>query len=305
MKLSILCLLPIASMAFAPGNLPSRVAPMRTSTLVTNSEIDEACEKVTSTTEEYVGKADSLILNRAMRFVDHAPMIVTLKALTAKAGISASMWSVTSNPGAFAGLGTALAVPTWCYNIWTLMAVTQVASILKSSLASEGNELSQADITSSAVANFAAMRMIDSATPLRDTALAALISGYALRQGDSDGAVTVHKAAMQLMSSFTTVLTVLGVASTVCSKIPLLASSSELIAWVGIASYYVLATRAANGTVKKAVNAGVVGGMLWSTLAGGVSITANVGSLFTNIGIAGMAYVAYRSIDSARQAVFA
>jgi hypothetical protein len=305
MKLSILCLLPIASMAFAPGHLPSRVAPMRPSTLIARNEIDEACEKVTSTTEEYVGKADNLILNRAMRFFDHAPMIVTLKALTEKAGISAKMWSVSSNPGAFAGVGTALAVPTWCYSIWTLIAVTQAASIVKSALASDGNELAQSDITASAVANFVAMRTIGSATPLRDTALTALVSGYALRQGNADGAVTVHKAAMQLMSSFTTVLTVLGLASAVCGKIPLIADASELISWVGVAAYYVVATREANGTVKKAVNAGVIGGMLWATLAGGVSIAANVGSLFKNVGIVGMTYVAYRSINSAREAVFA
>jgi len=43
--------------------------------------LDDTCESCVSTTEKYVGKADDLVLNRAMRVVDHAPAFVTLKAL--------------------------------------------------------------------------------------------------------------------------------------------------------------------------------------------------------------------------------
>ena len=188
MKFSLAFLLPALALGFAPQG---RLAPMRSSSLVTRNELDDACEKISDTTEDYMGKADSLVLNRAMRFVDHAPMILTLKALTEKAGISARMWSISSNPGAFAGLTTALSVPTWCYNVWVLVAVAQAASIAKSALASDGNELSQADITANAATNFVAARAIGSANPLRDTALVALVSGYSLRQGNSDGAARV------------------------------------------------------------------------------------------------------------------
>jgi len=43
--------------------------------------LDDTAENCVSTTEKYVGKADDLVLNRAMRVVDHAPAFVTLKAL--------------------------------------------------------------------------------------------------------------------------------------------------------------------------------------------------------------------------------
>ena len=43
--------------------------------------LDDTAESCVSTTEKYVGKADDLVLNRAMRVVDHAPAFVTLKAL--------------------------------------------------------------------------------------------------------------------------------------------------------------------------------------------------------------------------------
>jgi len=43
--------------------------------------LDDTAESCVTTTEKYVGKADDLVLNRAMRVVDHAPAFVTLKAL--------------------------------------------------------------------------------------------------------------------------------------------------------------------------------------------------------------------------------
>lgn len=41
----------------------------------------------------------------------------------------------------------ALDVPTMSFEIWTLICVFQVLSLAKSALASNGNELSQSDIT--------------------------------------------------------------------------------------------------------------------------------------------------------------
>jgi len=304
MKLSILFLLPAASIAFAPARFPGHaVAPMRSPNLVFRNELDDACETVVGTTEDLIGKADDLALSRVMRAVDHAPMIFTLRALCDKAGISAKMWSVSSNPSAFAGLTTALTVPTWCFHVWALIAVAQMASVTKSVLAADANELSQADITANSAANFMAARAIGSANPLQDTLLAALVSGYALRKGSGGGAVTVHKAAMQLMSSFTSILAILGLVSAASARIPLLCDQAQLINWIGISAYYAIATRSGNGTVRKAVNAGVAGGIIYSTLQGGLNLSLNVGSIATNIGVVGMAYVAYESINRLRKAV--
>jgi hypothetical protein len=305
MKLSLLLLLPVASVAFAPVQLPSRVVPMRSSSLVTRNELDDACEKVTDTTEEYIGKADDLIVSRVMRVADHGPMIWTLKALADKAGMSATRVGICAAPATFTGLGTALAVPTWCFNVWALIAVAQVASVAKSALASDGNELSQADITAHSVANWVAARAIGSATPLRDTLLTAVVSGYALRKGHGSGDVNVHNVALQLMASFSTVLSVLGLVSAISARIPLLNGASEIVSLLGVASYYVMATRSDNGTIKKAVNAGVVAGMLYAAVSGGISVSMSVSSLLINVGLAGTVYVAYESVNRLRKAAFA
>lgn len=303
MKFSLVFLLP-ATLAFSPSHLPGRTAIRQPSTLVTRNELDDVCEKVTSTTEEYVGKADSLILSRAMRVVDHAPMLCTLKALTDKAGISASIKGITSDPAAFGGISTALAVPTWCFNVWTLIAVAQVASAARSILVADGNELSQADITANTAANFVAARTIGSSSPLKDTILTALVSGYALRVGSSSGSVDIHKAGMQLMSSFTTVLAVLGVVEAVASHIPILSGQAQIIRLFGVLSYYGVATRDGNGTVKKAVTGGVAAGMLYAAVSGGISISASITSVLSNVGTIGLAYVAYQAVNRARKAIF-
>ena len=78
-----------------------------------------------------------------------APAFVTLKTLADAGGLSASLSSIVSHPETFkaAGLDMALDVPTMSFEIWTLICVFQVLSLAKSALASNGNELSQSDIT--------------------------------------------------------------------------------------------------------------------------------------------------------------
>lgn len=299
MKLSLLFLLPVASLAFAPVRVPSAV-PMR-SLVVTRNEVDDACEKITDKTEDVLDKADSMVLGRAMRFVDHAPILVTLKALAEKAG--SSKWGIDASASAFTGLSTALAVPTWCFNIWALVAVAQIASVAKSALAEDQNELSQKDISTTALSNFLAARTIGSSCALGDTALTAVVSGYALRKNANDGAVTIHSAAMQLVSSFTTVLTVLGTISWAAAQLPFMDGRTELVSGLGIAAYYIMATRGGNGTVKKAVNAGIIGGILYARLAEGVSFTLSTANLFSGITLVGTAYVAYEAINRLRKAV--
>lgn len=306
MKLLSILLLPVAAVAFAPEHASlAAVTKHRGGELAIRNSLDEAADKIVSTTEEYVGKADDIVLNRAMRVVDHAPAFFTLKALADAGGISASLGGIASNPEAFQGLGTALSVPGVTFNVWAAICAFQALSLAKSALATEGNELSQADITATAAANFMATRAVGSANPLRDTILTALVSGYAVRNGSAGGDATIHSASLQLMSSFTTVLSVLGLVSAVGAKIPVVADSANAISLLGIASYYVMVTREGNGTVKKAVNAGILGGMLVNALKGGVSFSLSVGSLLTNVGLLGTAYVAYEGINRLRNAVFA
>jgi hypothetical protein len=295
MKLSILFLIPLAATAFAPVARPSA------SRIKLFNEVDDACETVTSTTEDIVKKVDSLALTRVMRFVDHAPMLLTLKCLADKAGMSIARSGITAGSGAFGGLATALPVSSWAFNIYAVAAVAQLASIAKSSLAENSNELSQGTITATAATNFMVTRAIGSANPLRDTALVALVSAHSLRTNGGDGAVTVHNAAVQLVSSFTTVLTVLGVVSAIAGKISFINAGVTSI--LGLASYYIMATRAGNGTVKKAVNAGIIGGVVYSRIAAGIKISLDLSSVVAAATTIGAAYVAYGAIDRLRKAV--
>jgi len=85
----------------------------------------------------------------------------------------------------------------------------------------------------------------------------------------------------------------------------MVSDSANLVSLLGIAAYYVMVTREGNGTVKKAVNAGVLGGMLVSSLKGGVSISLSVCSLVSNVLLAGTAYLAYEGVNRLKTAVFA
>jgi len=293
MKLSILFLLPAMSMAFAPLHI--RALPKT----IAKNQVTSIVDTINTKAEDTIGKADDLLISRAMRFADHAPILFTLKALVDKAG--ASRWGIDVAPSAFSGVGTALSIPTSVFNIWALICVCQLASVAKSALADGGNELSQADITATAIANIMATTAIGSATPLRSTALTALMSGYALRRNGADGAVTIHKAPLQLMSSFTTVLTVLGGVSALAARLPILNGSTEIVSTLGVGAYYVLATRNGNGTVKKAVNAGVLGGILYARLAAsGIALTT---SSLLSVSLVATLYVAYEAAKKLKNAI--
>jgi hypothetical protein len=268
--------------------------------------IDDVGEKVIDTTEEYVKKADDVILGRLMRIMDHAPAFVTLKALADAGGISASLSSIVSHPETFqsAGLDMALDVPTMSFEIWTLICVFQVLSLAKSALASNGNELSQSDITALAMSNWVAARAIGSENPLLDTMIVALVSGYALRNNaNGSGDATIHNTSLQLMSSFTTVLSVLGSVAWVSHKIPILADSASIVGLLGLASYHVMATREGNGTVKMFVNAGILFGMLLGAMEGGFDLSVTPENLMKTIMRVGTAYVAWEGIERFRAAI--
>lgn len=273
--------------------------------------LDDTAESCVSTTEKYVGKADDLVLNRAMRVVDHAPAFVTLKALADAAGVdlgltpAAIMALVSGGANADCGLATALSIPAFMMStVAKAYILFQALSLAKSALASDENELSQSDITAATATNFVAARAIGSANPLRDTIITALVSGFAIRNGSASGDPSIHNIAPQLLSSFATVVAVLGLVNSVAAKIPILSDCASAISLLGIGAYYAMVTRGGNSTVKKAVNAGVLGGMLVNSLKDGVSFSLSLGSLMTNVVLAGTAYLAYRAVDSLRSAVF-
>mmetsp|Transcript_2776 Transcript_2776/g.8162 ORF Transcript_2776/g.8162 Transcript_2776/m.8162 type:complete len:310 (+) Transcript_2776:66-995(+) len=308
MKLSALILLPATALAFAPQQPVSLFPTSRVSKVAlrdVRDDFDDAVKKIEDTTEDYVGKADELVINRGMRLANHFPVLITLKALADKAGMSASInGGIVAAPEAFGGLSTALSVPTWCFNVWALAAVAQLASVAKSALSSDRDELSQADITSGAVSNWAAARMVGSANPLRDTIVAAVVSGFAMRNQNADGAVNIHTASTQLIASFTTTLAILGTISAAVARIAFLQDIPEATTLLGVAAMYVINARAGNGTVKKTVNSGIIAGILYNRLLQGVTFAFNGASIMSNLGLLAMATVATDSLNNLRKAVF-
>lgn len=293
MKFSLcLLILPAMAAAFAPAPRLSHPS------VQLKSSIAEIPDEVISKTEELVGKADDVVLKRAMRFADHAPILITLRMLAEKAG-DASKLGVNIHPAS--AVASPLAIPGWSGYVWSIIAICQLASVAKSTLADGGNDLSQQDITTLSVSNYAASQALGSANPLASTAALALVSGYAAREGNGAGEVTIHNAALQLMSSFATVLTVMGGVSALAARVGLLDGRTEIVRTLAVGAYYLLVNRAGNSTVKKSVNAGILGGYLWARMAAsGIAFTT---SSLLSVSLVGAAYVTFLAVMKVKDAV--
>lgn len=123
-------LLPLLTAAFTPQQPVVRSALFqRDAALVTEpAALNEFNGGVTSKVESALGLADDLVLKRLMRFVNHAPVVVTLGNLlnqlgSAKYGldIAPSALSIASPAG--------LAVPQWIGYSLRVAAVAQMAAV--------------------------------------------------------------------------------------------------------------------------------------------------------------------------------
>jgi len=83
------------------------------------------------------------------------------------------------------------------------------------------------------------------------------------------------------MSSFTTVLTILATILKTASYVPFLAGKESIISLAGYYAYYALVTREDNGTVKKSVNAGIIGGILWNKITTGALNFGSIGAVLS------------------------
>jgi hypothetical protein len=296
MRVAAFFLLPVLAFSFAPQQ-SIRTVPTR----LTGNAVDDLCSDVVSKTEAVVEKADNLILKRAMRFVNHFPAFYTLKQFATAAGscklgadAAASTFSYSSP--------ALLALPTWLNNIWRVACVFQIASLAKSALASDSDELSQGDISALAAANFAATKALSSGS-LQWLVATSVLSSYSARSGGGYE-LRVHTGAIQLISSFTTAVAILGVAAAIPNVVPLLAGQEEILAAIALAATYAAGTRGGNGKIKKVVNGLVIGGILWAKIAGGALNANNLLNLGTVV-TAGTAYVAFEVIKRAKDALAA
>jgi hypothetical protein len=295
MRVTTLFLLPALAFSFAPQQT-IRTVPTR----LTGNAVDDLCSDVMSKTEAVVEKADNLILKRVMSAANHAPAFYTLKEFLSAAG--SSKFGVDAAASAFSYSAPALlALPTWLNNVWRVACVFQIASLTKSVLKVDKDDLSQGDISALAAANFAATKALTSGS-LQWLAATSILTSYSARNGgDSD--LTIHNTGTQLVSSFTTAVAILGVAAAIPNIVPLLAGQEEILAAIGLAGTYVSTTRGDNGKIKKTVNALVIGGILWSKIVAGVALNGETLLKFGTIITAGAAYVAFEAIKRAKDAL--
>lgn len=302
MRLATLFLLPILASGFVAHpvvNSPrSTLTPLKT--MAEAAPLTELGDELNNKISAVLKKADSLVLNRGMRLLNHASVIYTLKELTQKLGssrfgldIAPSALSLFTPPG--------LAVPAWVGYILPVLVVSQVAAVAKSVLADNKDDLSQQEIAEMTASNFCLTRALMNSS-LTNWAIAAIVSGHAARSGNADGEPNMQNLNTQIASSVTTVAAVLALAAQLPAWIPILAGQAEVTAGLGLVAYYAMVTRSGNGKVRKVVNAAVIGGVLLSKIAGGALKVSNLlraGTLVT----AGTAYVAWIAIDKARESL--
>lgn len=306
MRLSVFFLLPAVALSFAPPR-PASTRPAATATSL--NAFTDVMTDLTSKTEAVVGKADGLLLRRVMRVVNHLPAVVTLKAFAEAAGSSKYGVDVAASTFSYSA-PSLLSVPTWIGNVWSVVCVAQIASLAKSALASDGDEVDQAGVSALAASNYAAAQVLGSATPLRWLVATSVLSSFGARNNNNNnsggGDLTVHSASSQLMSGLTTAVAVLGVVAALPTVVPFLGNQPELLAGIGLVAFYGLVSREGNGLVKKVVNAAVVGGILASRVAGGaLKLSLDNIISFGTLVTAGTAYVAYEAIMKAKDALAA
>ena len=305
---SILFLATVAS-AYVPITRPVAAVrsplfrPMASMAIQESSAINDIASDVSGKIGTVLEKTDDLLLSRAMRFVNHAPAIATLSAMIAKLGGSAR-FGLDIAPSALAlsgpaGLG---AVPSWVGYCLPLMVVTQAASIARSAL-SDSDELSQSDISAMAVSNFAFTRALTCTSPT-NWAIAAVASGYYNRNGHGSESTSIKNLSMQVASSVSTAATVLAVTAQLPSIIPFLKGQTEVTAMLGLLGMLGLTTQDGNSTVKRCVNAAILGGLLVSKVAGGALQLSKANLLSKGIVVTlSTAYVAAVAVSRAQQAI--
>jgi len=296
--ISSLILLPALASAFAPT---SPAFTSKVSTTRVYNEFTDLCDTTTTKVEDAVGQVDSLALKRVMRFADHAPVLFTLSALGTK--LASTKFGIDAAPAALQAASIATSIPTYFYYVWPVISICQLASVAKSSLNADANELSQGDITALTVANIVATRAMSAANPLRWAIALPIISGFSSRSSGG-GEMTIHNAALQLMSSFTTIAAILAAASALPSVMPFLAGKTEITSAIGLFAYYINTMRAGNTKIKTVLNAAIVTGMLWTKIAsGGLSMTTSSILSLSTATLVGTGYIAYEALMKAKTAL--
>lgn len=239
-----------------------------------------------------------------MRFVNHAPAWMTLGAMIKSLGGASNRFGLDIAPSALK-LGGPVAlgsIPIWVGYVMPIMVVTQAAAIVRSALA-DNDELSQSDISSMAVSNVCLTRALSSPSPA-SWAVAAVASGYYARNGHGNEDANIKNLSIQVTSSVSTAAALLAASAQIPKLIPILSGQQELTAMVGLLGMLGLTTQDGNSTVKRTVNAVILGGLLISKLAGGALQLSKANLLSKGIVVtAGTAYTAIIALQRAKDSL--
>lgn len=266
--------------------------------------LTDATNTVADKVDDVLERADELILRRAMRVVNTVPALYTLSELAKAAGsvnfgidIAPSVLSIAAPAG--------LELPMWIGYALPLIVVSQVASLAKSALAENNDELSQSQISQLLVSNVCLARAVTSPS-LLNWAVVSVVAGFAARNNKDSGDWNIHNASTQVTASVATVATVLALANKVPEVLPMLSAQAGLpqvvSAAAGLIGLYGLVTRNGNNKTRKVVHAIVTTGIVVGKVTQGALNINNLANLGTAI-FAGSAYVGWVAFDKARKAL--
>lgn len=301
MRTFALLVIPALASAFGPSQLATFSRGGVSVNGIKEDYLDKTVDDIAAQTEKIIEKGDDLVLSKVVSVANHAPAAYTLKELGSAVG--SSWFGVDAAGSAFStGIATALAVPTFLDPLWKVMCFVQVASLAKSALADD-NEISQADITKTAVANYALMKAITTGD-LSWLLASSVASSYPNRSGASFKA-GIHNISLQIMSSLTTLTATLAVITKLSSYVPFLDGKEELNTLLGILGFYSLSKRQGNTTIKKSINAAAAVGMLWARISSGALNISGLSSLLSlrTVSLLGTSVVAWMSFNKAKESV--
>lgn len=288
-------------------NHPSTFFSLRGGSQLRNSVTDQA--------ESVLKVADDVVVDRAVRIVNHVPALASLAyfgLISSASMMMSSMTDVDKMPATLAsvltrGVGatsnnefarlfpTLITPPAPVFLVWPLIAVVQLVLVTLSALRpGDSPVFSQDDLSALSTANLAssAWLIVSSFATEGNLPIGSflvlpfvpVLSGFPLRAFGSSGgdatSITLRNLPFQIFSSFTTVASFLALTVELLhgGRIPFFGGRQEICALVFLGLYAINADRAANGPVKRFVNAGAITGILIKRLLEGAS--NSVGGFF-------------------------
>jgi hypothetical protein len=311
-SVALLVSLTPSSGAFAPQTMIARRRGQPDTRIVRKvsaaevTALTDATNTVADKVDDVLQRTDELVLRRAMRVVNTVPALFTLSELAKAAGstklgldLAPTVLSIAAPAG--------LELPVWIGYALPAIIISQVASLAKSALAENNDELSQSQISQLLVSNVCLARAVTNPN-LVNWAVVSIVAGYAARNNNNNNNNdwNIHNASTQLVASVATIATVLGIANKIPDVLPMLATQPGLpqvvTAAAGLIGLYGLVARTGNSKTKKVIHAIVTAGIVVGRVTQGALNINNLANVGTAV-FAGSVYLGWVAVDKARKAL--